>query len=323
VEVLPESLRSKCPKDYFARLAAQGRCVFLFDGLDEISDQGVRDEVSKMVGSLANASATDVTWIVTSRIVGYRGHLNQSGFRTSVVEELSRAQIQSYVSNWYREKCLRSDYPPSELPYQLEQHESRARRLGDTLGVNAGLASLATNPMLLSLITLLHSVQLELPDNRAILYRDCVELLCDRWDLFRGVSGDEKVRLSVGEKMSLVIAIAWYLHYRRTRDIDRPVLVEVIRQHLRGALGVTDATAEGVVLQLEERSGLLITRGTNETGQRIMAFSHLSFQEYLASIALQSMSATDVSEVVRDSLRDSWWRETVLLMLRSSRIRPT
>jgi len=38
--------------------------------------------------------------------------------------------------------------------------------------------ALTRNPMLLSLSALLHLVQFELPDNRAILHRACIELLC-------------------------------------------------------------------------------------------------------------------------------------------------
>ena len=57
---------------------------------------------------------------------------------------------------------------------------------------------------------------------------------------------------------------------------------------------------------ISERSGLL-----TERGQGVYAFSHLTFQEHLAARAVSDKA--NYIDYILERLRDSWWREVVLL----------
>jgi hypothetical protein len=311
--MLPESLHAIYPKDYFNKLLDTGRAIILLDGLDEVPSQTDRNKVAQAIGSLSNASNNNNIWIVTSRIVGYKAQLHHS-FVTAIVQPLTPAQVEGFILQWYQRKFLVSGFPTDELEYQKEIHDRRAKHLVNTLKLNSGLASLATNPMLVSLIALLHSVQIELPENRALLYRDCVELLADRWDLFRGIQQADNLEVAIHQKISLLISIAWYMHENRLKEIKRSELENIISSQLsKISKSYQQLPSRKILDTLEERSGLLITRGMTESGEKIMAFSHLSFQEYLAAASLSQGTNTTAKKVLAANSNDPWWREPILL----------
>jgi predicted NACHT family NTPase len=74
-----------------------------------------------------------------------------------------------------------------------------------------------------------------------------------------------------------------------------------------------------ILHNIEERSQLLVERGLNEQGQPVMAFSHLTFQEYLAAVALKESigehrESTISKELIERYKTDpDWWEEVALL----------
>ena len=57
---------------------------------------------------------------------------------------------------------------------------------------------------------------------------------------------------------------------------------------------------------IEARAGLLVARG-----EGVYAFSHLTFQEYLAALAMAARD--DYVAYTLTHTADSWWREVILL----------
>ena len=57
---------------------------------------------------------------------------------------------------------------------------------------------------------------------------------------------------------------------------------------------------------IEERTGLLTARG-----EGVYAFSHLTFQEYLAALAIATRD--DYAAYTLPHVREAWWREVILL----------
>src|SRR5262249_4477134 len=151
------------------------------------------------------------------------------------------------------------------------------------------LAALATNPMLLSLITLLHYVRLRLPENRPILYRDCIELLLDRWELYKGLQREEAFRITPIQKTSILASIAWSMHDDRLKEIPRSVLENYLTANLQQFIKDVSPDAAAVLVELLEQCGLFLTKETSVSGDNIYSFSHLSFQEYLVSSKLRLM----------------------------------
>jgi hypothetical protein len=314
---MPEPLRAKCPPTFFEKLSESGHALFLLDGLDEIATPELRLRAAEEIGALASAAHRDTAWIVTSRIFGYQPKLQDHQFRIATVQHLAQDQVQRFVEHWYSLKCEAAGYAGDELEYQRQRHAERAHRLNDVLASTPGLRTLATSPMLVSLIALLHSVRLELPENKAVLYRDCVELLADRWDVYRGLRQERgALQITTAQKVGFLTSLAHKMHAARHREILEGELEQLALQYLAGITSGVDARSSHEFIDtLQERSGLIISRGVSPSGERMLAFSHLSFQEYLVSRWLGELPAPDAQAFVLDHWTDSWWKEPILLYL--------
>ena len=56
------------------------------------------------------------------------------------------------------------------------------------------IQSLARNPLLLTIIALVHRIEAELPHERVKLYDKCVIALVDTWEEVKGLTIEEKQR---------------------------------------------------------------------------------------------------------------------------------
>ncbi len=82
---------------------------------------------------------------------------------------------------------------------------------------------------------------------------------------------------------------------------------------------VAGLTAADLLNNIESRSQLVVERGLNDEGRTLMAFSHLTFQEYLTSVALREEAivrseAAVTGDLLRKYASDrEWWEEVALL----------
>ena len=114
-------------------------------------------------------------YLVTCRIYAYIGQPYQlGGFQQTTLMPFNEEQIQSFISAWYRELEHRSRFTESES-------NSKAAKLKDA-AVKPDLIGLAERPLLLTVMSLLHSFRGELPEDRVELYQKTVELLMERWE---------------------------------------------------------------------------------------------------------------------------------------------
>ncbi|MFJ8082911.1 NACHT domain-containing protein [Streptomyces sp. NPDC096205] len=95
--------RRGLPKDLLeGYLRSGGRAVVIFDGLDELFDPRLRDEVTDEIAGFA-ARYPSARVVVTSRVIGYqRAVLERAGFRAYMLQNFDRAQIDAFVTSWYR-----------------------------------------------------------------------------------------------------------------------------------------------------------------------------------------------------------------------------
>ena len=148
-------------------------CLFLLDGLDEVPESQ-----RKTVVRIIDAFAAQYHWhryLVTCRIYAYIGQSYQlGGFQQTTLMPFNKEQIKSFISAWYRELEQRGRFTESES-------NSKAEKLKD-VAVKPDLIGLAERPLLLTVMSLLHSFRGELPEDRVELYQKTVELLMERWE---------------------------------------------------------------------------------------------------------------------------------------------
>jgi hypothetical protein len=296
------------PPGYFERQARRGRCLFLLDGLDEVLGQG--DEAYPNICDAVNALAAveeKNRFIVTSRIAGWRGMLSPD-FSILTITSFDRPRREEFIRKWYQ-AAEASAVEGKESPDQAEIRRRRAReRAEDLIGAVEGndrLRRLATNPMLLSVMAMVHQEDRTLPRDRATLYRRFAELLLERWDVGRGIKDQGATGLTLRQKESLMRQIGYHFHERGVRFPPRREVERLIAEALP-SLGQPSERAGELLDWVERRTGLL-------ADGEYMTFAHLAFQEYFAAGAIVSDPNLRDRLLQPDRLFDPWWREVVLL----------
>ncbi|WP_295587002.1 NACHT domain-containing NTPase [uncultured Lamprocystis sp.] len=303
--------RLDLPTDFFDNWLADGKVVLLLDGLDEVADPDLRVRLARLVDRFAVAYP-DCRYVVTSRIFGYLTGVARlsDAFDLTTILEFSLDDVLCFLTNWHRAVAVAAHVAPGATAdaYAADQ----TRRLMNAIEGNERIRDLAINPLILTVIAMIHRDRTRLPDRRADLYQEAVAVLLRNWDQANGIQaprvlGDHP--FDTGDMRGILQALALHMHEQAIKQIDAAdlrrrllVLFGELLSNAREAAHAVDRFVEVV----RARTGLLVERG-----EGIYAFSHLTFQEYLAALAV---AARD--DYLSYSLRrvgDPWWREVILL----------
>ncbi|PDV99467.1 hypothetical protein CJ255_21490 [Candidatus Viridilinea mediisalina] len=301
------------PADFFSRLVETGRALLLLDGLDEVVSREDREFVSAVVRSVATRYP-HCRYVVTARVAAYQGDAQiGAGFRICTVADLSTAQQQRFIANWSRSlhrllHGLRDD--------DLERAaQCYADDLWEALKLNERVRDLATNPLLLTVVAVIFYNNYVLPEDRAALYEECIEVLlrggrgkADRAGQRRvNYSGRPELKMGLDPKRELLAAVAYAMHLRGEEGVflSRNELVRAAAAYLERRVPDAEEAARAFVAELPVHIGLLDEREPDR-----FRFSHLSFQEFLAA---RFIAESDRWAELLDRYTESWWREVILL----------
>jgi HEAT repeat protein len=294
------------PEGFFERQMKQRRCLFLLDGLDEVTDPEEHREVAKRINYLATPELWN-RFVVTSRVAGWRGLLSPD-FPLLEIQPFDPGQVDGFVRKWY-DAVERNAVVGEELPEEAKARErraaNRAQDLSRSIVGSDRLRRLAANPLLLSVMAMVHRVDVVLPRERAKLYERCTDLLLHKWDEGRGVEDQEATGLTLAQKQALMRRLAYRLHEQGARHAPRREMEHLIAEALPG-MGQPPERARELLEWLERRSGL-IADGERPT------FAHLAFQEYFAAQAILGDEGKVARLLKSDRLFSDWWREVILL----------
>ena len=299
------------------RLLREGG-LFLLDGLDEVPEAGRRRRcLLEAVQALIECLPSDGRMLLTARPYAYADPEWQlSGLPILALAPFDEKQVARFVDRWYRAVRPAMGWSPQEAG-------GRGQRLSEALRGRPRLGDLASRPLLLTLMATLHTSWGQLPEDRADLYEESVKLLLARWQRAREVralEGERKQQpgftTALGVSEATVRAalerLAYEAHARQGEAAQRdeaPADIpagEVLA--IFSPLLPDDVNPGKVLTYLEARAGLLLGRR-----ERVYAFLHRSFQEYLAACYLAN-TERDFGARLRDLVwKDlDWWREVFL-----------
>lgn len=329
-QYLGEALESPAlgrPEKSQRQLFNASRLLLLFDGLDEVIDPLIRVQVAQAIADLTNQHPCYA--VVSCRVRSYIGATAAPLIEWGDPVEIAPftiGQIHHFIHGWYRCAFQQGS---------LEEHEAqmRADMLCQRLEALPNVRELGQTPLLLTLIVILHYYGGKLPEDRADLYEDLVQLLLTRWTQFRRdgseqanllelLKNDPQLMLLKEHHIRKVLEELAYRAHHGERSADGRGLLAA--EVVRGALlqlfvqfGVAPAAAyektDQVLSYLEQESGLLL----NEGGERY-AMPHLTYEEYLAGcyLAKQKHKPDFYSLAYQHWQTDGpRWREVILLAL--------
>ena len=160
------------------RAFRQGGLLLLLDGLDEVADPQLRAQVARAVAALAEAGGY---LAVTCRARSFEGAVAEPFARWGAPASLapfSLGQMRHFVQAWYARNAAHGAITSDEAT-------QRAAELIDRLATLRDLRDLGQTPLLLTIMTILHYYEGKLPEDRADLYEDLVQLLLTRWTVQR------------------------------------------------------------------------------------------------------------------------------------------
>ncbi len=289
----------------------RGQALVLLDGLDEIPTREQRSHVRDAVAAFAGRYPKS-RMVVTCRTLSYQDPAWQlEDFSAYVLAPLDEAKINQFIDAWHAE-LGRQQVFPAETADELARRLRQAVRRPD-------LWRLAPNPLLLTVMALVHTHKGRLPDARALLYEDTVDILLLRWEDIKG-SGEatpalRQLLLDAGRNDTDLKQVLWELAFEahgQSKSSNSEALADIGELRLQKALArlhpkQSSDWANAVIETMKLRAGLLLERTQN-----VYTFPHRTFQEYLAGAHLtgQLDFPTRAAGLVAEG---AFWREVILL----------
>ena len=273
----------------------KGEALLLLDALDETvvgenaeAAEAAYSRVSKLIEE-ASARFPKAPLVVTARKAGYYQRRKLEGFAELEVLDFNKDDIKQFINNWFA--CLPN-------PHQ----QASAADLINKLERNSRIQALASNPLLLTLIVIVYLNELDLPDRRAELYRQCLETLLTRWDTTRQIKRRREFKTE--HKRQLLGEIAWYFHRQGRRYFPEKELLKVIGEFLP-AVGLSESQNGAILAEITAEQGVI-----KEQAQGWYGFLHLTFQEYCAATHVVGQGLLDQ---LLEQRHEAWWEEVILL----------
>ncbi len=299
----------------------KGKALLMFDGLDEVPTREQRRFVRDAVTAFSKRYP-DNRYLLTCRILSYQEpvepneeDLRISGFPVFTLAPFDDGKIDRFIEAWYHELT-------EKRTVNADERDGLTQRLKDAVR-RPDLHGMAGNPLLLTVMALVHTHKGRLPDARAVLYEDTVDLLLSRWDEQKQANkqarpGLGKLLDSAGRAEIDLKRVLWRLAFNahgqgetgdgQLADIPEASLQKALANLNKDAEGKPDLNwARDVVDIMKLRAGLLIERLPG-----VFTFPHRTFQEFLSGVYLTSEGdfARNAAALADDAAR---WREVILL----------
>lgn len=283
--------QEQIPVGWLESVLFNGRATVVFDGLDELLDPAHRRDIRDAVEQFGlQYPQADI--LVTSRVVGYeQAPLDGREYHHIRLGEFSEGSVEQYTRAWFGLSL-------SEL-----DPESRERRIAAFLRESESVAEIRSNPLMLSLMSVLYRSDNYIPESRLALYEECAKLLFKKWDRSRGIS----TKLAIGSDIDL--ALMYLAHWIITNSNDDDglterrlvdICVDFLVPRRFDDREPARAVAEEFVQYCRGRAWVLADAGTDERGERLYTFTHRTFLEFFA--ASQFARLNDTPEKVSAAL---------------------
>ncbi len=301
------------PHGFFEKYMHSGEALILFDGLDEVAAESRRAEIRNKINMFNKSVSWKNSVIITSRIPGYnKTSFSTDNYRHFYLEQFNEDEIKEFIGKWYktREKIK-------------TEAERKTEDLIKTIEDRPQIKELAKNPLLLTIIGIIHRYEAQLPQDRLALYDKASEALLQTWDNIKEII-DQKFQLD--DKRRFLEKLAIHLQSLEKGDestvvIDKNDLYEILLPEFEKVFDCDKRKARTEVNNflnvIRTRTGLL-----NEIGQDQWGFVHKTFQEYFAAKYLQEESDNNydpqiIINHIDKYIDNPFWQETLLLTLRA------
>lgn len=324
VEFLTERLAAfgyEIDPDGVDQMLESGGCCLLVDGLDEVPTDSGRAMVSRLIEECVQHYSKN-RYVVTSRVRAYTGDTILKGdFTRCDIQPFDEEDRRQFLRNWF---ALLLQVSPENVLKTGNESRREFDSLANAIEGNDRISTLAVNPLLLTVISIVHWNRKRLPEQRVELYGECVDvLLGQRKEAERVQLGKRTEVLDVQKEEKTYEDRAWIrkrfseialkIQQSEGEEITKGDIIALLVPRFRDRDSVdAEKAAHRAELFLERqelRSGLLVSRRAQN-----YRFVHLTFQEYLAALNLANQDFEAVKDVITPHLREQRWFEPLQLL---------
>jgi formylglycine-generating enzyme required for sulfatase activity len=291
-----------------------GEALVVLDGLDEVPEKSTERQASprrlvlQAVEDFALRAFPETRTLVTCRVASYVSPWTLPAFEVAPLAEFDQEKRDQFAQLWYAELARRGQLEEPKLESKVAGLRRAIRR--------PDLARMAGNPLLLTVMALVHAREPELPEARALLYDRCVDVLLWLWERRKAEEGRPADLLTLLQEAGVdrtffvraLDRLAYDVHAEGgSRKGETDIRASVLERRLEVLHPDRDpAWARKVATFIRERAGLLVERRADEVDP-VLAFPHRTFQEYLAACWLTE--GEDTASKAADLARrgDHWW----------------
>lgn len=288
---------------FFEEYFKDNRILFLFDGLDEVADEEIRREVIQWI---QKQNFRKNSLIITSRFSGIqaeKGLKFKDAWPVYCVQDFDIEDIEFFLENWYKNVELAMEENSEAKALQKAEHGFESLIQTIKSKQYEKLRELAVNPLLLTIIAIVHRTRAILPKERHKLYEECVKVMIELWNV---ANKKLNISFSIDNSINNLSKIAVYLMKENHREASLKELESILPEKIE---------SQPVSFFLKE---MMLKAGLLYKSEGQYGFLHLTFQEYLAA---WNFSKRDIPEEILEYRDQDYWTETFKLFVNISNTR--
>ncbi|MCP4594200.1 MAG: SUMF1/EgtB/PvdO family nonheme iron enzyme [bacterium] len=298
-------------QDQWRDLFESGEATLLLDGLDEVADERLRNRVLDVLRDVSRQWQCPI--VITSRPTPTSA-LGEMGFHTTTIKPFGDIEIRTFVDHWVA--GLHASENAGSLGAAAEGERYRARLLS-AIRERPAVRLLATNPVMLTCLCLVHWNAGQLPEGRSRVYRAVLHwLIAARSELREQQGFTDRFAWRAFAQLALAMMMA-ETGIRSIFDLyeGASAIDPVMRREFAGIEAEERRHRAYEWLRFECLGSGAVEE---DTGNRIR-FWHPTMQDFLAALQLAWRGDgeewdVDWWPVVREHLDDAQWRETIELL---------
>lgn len=296
------------PEREILNALSNGRAAFFFDGLDEVGYVDVRISLVSQISDLIDRySAQGNRFVLSSRPAAL--------VPVDIPEVLTSVQLKGLADEEIRTlagRVLTVRLGGDESQDLTEDEVALIDRLIDDTRNSPGVARIAKNPLLLTLLVLIYANAGSIGARRHVIYTQAIKTLVS----VRGRETREQ-QISEADLRLRLGAVASSIFKRKIAEIPRKFEVNAILNRVMFDDKIIDKSSvvqiSAFLQEVSEATGLISihTDGDNNDDNDLITFMHYSFLEYYAAAGLLSNDYLNVLPEVADNPR---WKDVITLL---------
>ena len=272
-------------EDIFHYLLETNMFFFLLDGLDELGSESERLHTIRQVEKFM-AQYPHTRMILTSQITGCKSLMGVPCFTLAGFDE---DEIKEFLAKRFK---------------SLEPHYNKAvaDKLVSIILSEEKTFNLAQNPLLLTMLLVIHKAGRNLPERIADVYEGAVKTVLETW---KGIHSEKNI-LDLDVVLAVLEKTAFNLHCENRTTVK----IEVFKTWLKKVadeLGYSSKKIDDIIQMLNERAVFV------EKDPGLYGFIHQAFQEYFAARYIACETRYFTQSLIKHNMYSSRWREIILL----------